>query len=481
VKLPAGRYEVYYSTYPDYRSRKWSTDIFDWRAGMFRDGTWGVYEKLLENEDLDDVDDIYDRFSLSVEGQGTALSRDDVDSFQKSMREDAVVATVRLGDHEYVESGFELERKMRIRIYAVGEARKDGDYDYGWIMNADTHEKVWRFTYDDADPAGGADKNRIVDATFEAPAGRYVLVCTTDGSHSWHRWNSPPPHDPAFWGALVRTENPDDARYAKTFDYQDEAWKNVVVGMTRVGEDELRREGFTVKKKVDVRVYAIGEGRGGEMYDYGWIVNAKTRQRVWTMKFDDTEHAGGGEKNRVFDGTVTLEPGSYMAYYVTDEGHSYSRWNTAPPADRDRYGLTIAATSAADAKEFTEYVEEDNGDYLVRLVEVGDDEYRSADFEVKKSMDVYVFAIGEGQDGRMYDYGWIEDVESGRVVWEMTYRKTEHAGGARKNRMYADTLTLEPGRYRVFYETDDSHSYPRFNASRPFEPENWGIQILATK
>lgn len=481
VELPAGRYEVYYSTYPDYRSRKWSSDIFDWGGGMFREGTWGVYEKILENEDLDDVDDIYDRFSLSIEGQGTAMGRGDVDAYHQGMRDAAVVAGVRLGDHEYLEKGFELKRKMRMHIYALGEARKDGDYDYGWIMNADTREKVWRFTYDDTDPAGGAKKNRIVDATFEAPAGRYVLVYTTDGSHSWHRWNSPPPHDPAFWGALLRPEDPAEAAYASAFDYEDEAWKNVIVEMTRAGEEELLREGFTVKKKMDVRVYAIGEGDDGEMADYGWIVNAKTRQRVWTMRYDDTEHAGGGEKNRMFDGTVTLEPGSYMAYFVTDRGHSYARWNTAPPADRERYGLTVAATSDADAKQVGEYVEEKNGDYLVRLVEVGDDEYLSEDFEVKKQMDVYVFAIGEGQDGRMYDYGWIEDVESGRVVWEMTYRKTEHAGGARKNRMYADTLTLKPGKYRVFYETDDSHSYPRFNASRPFEPENWGIQILATK
>ena len=481
VDLPAGQYEVYYSTYPHYRSRKWSTDVFDWGGGMFRDGTRGVYEKLLDNEDLDDVDDIYDRFALRIEGAGTALSRGEVDDYHKGLREGAVVASVRLGDHEYIEQGFELDRKMKMRIYALGESRKDGDYDYGWIMNAETREKVWRFTWDDTDAAGGAKKNRIVDATFEAPAGRYVLVYTTDGSHSWHRWNSAPPFDPAFWGAMVTAADPAEAKYASTFDYEDEAWKNVIIDMSRVGEEELRREGFTIKKKMDVRVYAIGEGRNGEMYDYGWIVDAKTRRRVWSMRYDDTDHAGGGDKNRVFDGIVTLEPGSYMAYFVTDDGHSYPQWNTAPPADRRRYGLTIVAQSDADAKQVTEYVEEKNGDYLVRLVEVGDDEYLSADFEVKKSMEVHVFAIGEGQDGRMYDYGWIEEVESGRVVWEMTYRKTEHAGGARKNRLYSDAITLKPGKYRVFYETDDSHSYPRFNASRPFEPENWGIQILATK
>ena len=30
-----------------------------------------------------------------------------------------------------------------------------------------------------------------------------------------------------------------------------------------------------------------------------------------------------------------------------------------------------------------------------------------------------IFAIGEGQAGEMFDYGWIEDVDKGSRVWEM--------------------------------------------------------------
>ena len=52
--------------------------------------------------------------------------------------------------------------RPRFEIYAVGEAREDGEFDFGWIINADTRATVWRFTYRDSQPAGGAAKNRVV-------------------------------------------------------------------------------------------------------------------------------------------------------------------------------------------------------------------------------------------------------------------------------------------------------------------------------
>ncbi|MCH7619784.1 MAG: hypothetical protein IH880_08470 [Candidatus Marinimicrobia bacterium] len=77
----------------------------------------------------------------------------------------------------------------------------------------------------------------------------------------------------------------------------------------------------------------------------------------------------------------------------------------------------------------------------------------------------------------MHDFGWIENVRSGRTVWEMTYRMTDHAGGAKKNRMFDGTIVLEPGEYVARYETDDSHSFNDWNASRPYDPFNWGITV----
>ena len=41
----------------------------------------------------------------------------------------------------------------------------------------------------------------------------------------------------------------------------------------------------------------------------------------------------------------------------------------------------------------------------------------------------------------------------------MTYRATEPAGGAPKNRRFDGVVTLPAGEYVLRYETDDSHSF----------------------
>ena len=70
-----------------------------------------------------------------------------------------------------------------------------------------------------------------------------------------------------------------------------------------------------------------------------------------------------------------------------------------------------------------------------------------------------MFALGEGLHGTMYDYGWIEESETGKVVWEMTFKMTDHGGGADKNRLVDTDILLKKGKYTLHYISDDSHSY----------------------
>jgi len=60
----------------------------------------------------------------------------------------------------------------------------------------------------------------------------------------------------------------------------------------------------------------------------------------------------------------------------------------------------------------------------------------------------------------------------------MRYRKTEHAGGAKKNRMIDTIITLDAGTYSVHYRSDDSHSYHDWNSSAPHDKRNWGITVF---
>jgi len=88
-----------------------------------------------------------------------------------------------------------------------------------------------------------------------------------------------------------------------------------------------------------------------------------------------------------------------------------------------------------------------------------------------------VYAIGEGQNNEMFDYGYIEAGSTGKIIWQMTYSMTFHAGGGRKNRMVNTTILLDKGEYRLHYLSDDSHSFNHWNTDPPDDPTMWGITL----
>jgi len=218
------------------------------------------------------------------------------------------------------------------------------------------------------------------------------------------------------------------------------------------------------------------------MFDFGWITNAKTHERVWEMRYRDTEHAGGNSKNRLIDTVIKLKKGSYLLHYMTDDSHSFRRWNASPPFDQKMWGITLlAADDNFNPKDVTEYNEEADQSIIARIVRVGDDERLKKRFSLKRDSDVRVYAIGEGRGGDMFDYAWIENDNTGKVVWEMTYRNTDFAGGARKNREFNDTVFLKAGNYVLYFETDDSHSFGDWNSAPPRDPANYGVTLYKTE
>lgn len=116
---------------------------------------------------------------------------------------------------------------------------------------------------------------------------------------------------------------------------------------------------------------------------------------------------------------------------------------------------------------------------LAEIVRASDDSDHTVEFTVAKPQIVRVFAIGEGQAGEMFDYGWIESAETGRRVWEMKQPETKHAGGAAKNRLADAVISLAPGKYKLRYKSDDSHSFGKWNAFPP-DINFWGIAVYST-
>jgi len=478
ISLPKGEYEVYYSSYPYYR---WNDEERYWSRRWDRDGWRGWMSRIFDGDWYRDryyYDDVMDDFKVVIRGDGEKIDDDEMERNQEAFRNGAILSLPITRDDRYETNGFILKKPMELTIYAIGEARHDGNFDYTVIVDTKDLQRVWELSYRDSEHAGGAHKNRMKRETVSLPAGRYVAYTISDGSHSPWEWNAPPPYDPAFWGLTIHAKNADMRNEVELYDYDGYELENAIVEFSRVRDDEFLSKGFTLKKPMTVRIYALGEGRDGDMFDYGWLVDAKTHERVWEMDFYDTDHAGGGHKNRLFDKELELDKGSYIAYYVTDGSHSYRDWNTSPPFDQERWGLTLLATDDDfNRDDVTDYVEEEDKSILAKMVRMRDYDRDREEFTLEKDSKIRIYALGEGRRGRMYDTAWIEEVESGDVVWEMGYRMTEHAGGSDKNRMFNDVISLKKGRYYVYYETDDSHSFNDWNASPPYDPENWGVTV----
>jgi hypothetical protein len=251
--------------------------------------------------------------------------------------------------------------------------------------------------------------------------------------------------------------------------------------LTKVGDRESRSRGFTLNRPMDVRVYALGEGRPDRMVDYAWITSVATRQKVWEMRYADTEPAGGDVKNRLVDRTVRLEKGDYVVHYISDDSHSYDDWNAAAPSDGPHWGITLlTATGPVERGAVSDYTEKADPSILAQLVRLRDDERPRKTFKLDRASQVRIYAIGEGSGRNLSDYGWIEDTK-GKTVWEMTYRSTEPAGGAAKNRRFDGLVTLPAGEYTVRFETDGSHSFGSWNANPPDDPDMWGITVYRVK
>ncbi len=486
INLKKGAYEVYYAAYGysssagmnfysiniDRRSGKTNSKKFmDKFLGWFDEDYKDMYTEFMEK-----AKDVWGIFLSAPKGEQSSIS-----TFNAPKKQSAIIfAATGVGDGAFVKKLLTVNRDVVVNIYALGEGRgKDEVFDYGWITNISTRERVWEMRYSNTDFAGGASKNVYYRGDVRLSKGTYELNFVTDDSHSREDWNSKPPYDPFNYGITITAQNENDKTAIAVADYRSEK-KNVVIQLIRARDDDFLQSGFSLKEETRLHIYALGEGHvsSNELADYGWIINAKTRERVWEMKMRNTVHAGGASKNRLADEFITLPKGDYLVYYQTDDSHAYNDWNDDKPYDADLYGITISgAGENFSVKNVAPYVESEAENVLVQLIRVRDDKHVRQRFTMDKSSRVRVYAIGEGVGNSMADYAWIENARSGEVVWEMTYRTTTHAGGAKKNRLFDRYVSLDKGEYEVHYQTDDSHAFNDWNDDPPSDRTHWGVTI----
>ena len=465
ITLEAGNYELMYAGMKDNNNNDhWDIDSFD----DFMNHLFSSRSRNRYNDKYSD--DLGMRVSASV------LTKASPEELLMNKTKDAVVAINRVGDNRSYKEKFTLTKETTFRIYAIGEGSKEEVYDYVWIYDVENHKKVWQMDYSNTNFAGGARKNYVVDKTITLPAGSFMVSYSSDDSHSFRRWNSLPPDDPQFWGVTMWVESPMDKANVTAF--KENNLTKPMVELIRMGDEEYASQGIKISVDTEVRVVCYGEKSDDGFVDYGWIVEANSRELVWEMTRSNSEYAGGSSKNRISDNVINLEKGDYIVYYATDDSHSYRRWNASQPYDPERYGITLLATDKDVRYELFDEDAYRSDKVLVDIIRVRDDEYLEKSFSLDKDTKLRIMALGEGGDDEMYDFGWIENRKTGKVVWEMTYRNTRYAGGAEKNRIFDDAIILPKGDYKVYYETDGSHSYHDWNATPPRDQESYGISLL---
>lgn len=467
INLKKGVYEVYFTGM--YRNTYYKYHVND-----FADVVQEVVRVIVDDDD----DYSYYRkeknyMTVSSNDEGFTINngREYVDNILKK----SIVSFVRTGDDEVKSEDFTLKKPTKLYIYCEGERQGSELYDFAWIYDLKTHERIWPDNLTDYERAGGGRKNFSVFQEVTLPEGEYQVNYITDGSHSFDKWNVMPPNDPQFWGISIwcDKENMKDVTQNAT-EY------NPVVDLTKVHDDDFVSQGFEITKPMDIRVICLGESADYEPDDYGWIIDAKSREIIWKFTKSKSEYAGGSDKNRIINEVISLDKGKYIAYFTSDGSHSYRDWNAAPPHDQKLWGLSLWTVNDSDKSAIKLFKEEelDDENVIVEITKVRDNQRNYEDFKLDKETKVRIYAIGEGDDGYMHDTGWIKNMDSGKIVWEMTYRTSEHAGGAHKNRMFNNYILLPAGNYRLYFESDGSHSYMDWNDDPPLDQKNYGIKIL---
>jgi len=464
LDLEAGDYEIYYSAMFEHMHNNVNNIEVSELIGK-------LYDLLTEDDDFLSVNER--KFYIEAIGDQSFFSGHNGRGYLNSVKNNAIAAFVRLKDDENKQKRFYLKEESQINIYSLGEGRGSEKYDYGWIYNLDSHEKVWPNEKTDFNHAGGGSKNHQAFQTITLPRGNYQINYVTDDSHSWERWNTLPPDDPQSWGILVWADKDDRTHIA-----EGRTNNKPAIELTQAKNDAYLAQGFELTKDMDLSVLCIGE-YDEHVYDGGKIVDADTREVKWEFKGHKAKHAGGADKNKMINRDIHLKKGHYILYYSTDNSHAYGSWNDAPPFAPELYGISIWTKNQRDSKYITPY---NAGSYQEKMVitgitAVGDHEHKTQTFTIEKSGEYRVYAIGEGDEDEMFDTGWIKNMDSGQIIWEFTYRKSTHAGGASKNRMFNGNIYLQKGTYKLYYKTDGSHAFNDWNETPPRDKENYGIQI----
>ncbi|MEM9999127.1 MAG: hypothetical protein AAF809_15595, partial [Bacteroidota bacterium] len=438
---------------------------------------------------------------------------------ERALPPDAIWSSGPVEDDEEITVYLDVPAATRVWVDATGELF-DEPIDYGWVDDLVTGERVWAMAQANTRWAGGSAKNRRFRDTLRLDEGRYLVGFQTDDSHAYQGWTANPPFDPDGWGLTLGGSGT-----ARVFEPYTDLPEIVV--LRKVGDDARDEAQFTLTRPTRVFVWALGELREDERYDYARLVRLvpdgptgiRPPETVWEMEYDDTRHGGGTSRNRLTDAVLDLEPGRYALLYQTDGSHSPDDWHGSAPDHPERWGaalfalnrdfdpasvtevniqrgsraganVTVAAPpppappdapntppDAPNALPTPEAIAAALQPLPLDVRRLTNNQRLTFAFELDAETTLRIDAIGEISGTNRYDYAWITRAEDAAVVWEMTAENTVYAGGAPRNQRFEGTVTLPAGTYLLHVRSDDSHAFGNFISDPPEDPDAWGIFI----
>jgi hypothetical protein len=313
-----------------------------------------------------------------------------------------------------------------------------------------------------------------------------------------------------------------------------QAGEKTIVSLRDMSKTELKYAGISVPQSTTFHIVARGAGgshcstddnrsnknRDGELFAYGWILNADTRQVVWEMNRDNTSRA---RDDRTFEGDVTLQRGSYEIYFAavtftyistfknigmnvdhrekqlfnfgerTTNSKGVKKWvegwfdkwfddedvRAEFETRSKEWGIDISVDEQSSINKFTPPKEFPN--VVLKSTKAAESEYIRKSFALTEPMTLRMYALGEGLRGdyELVDYGWIVNNADRSRVQQMKWSECEYAGGATKNVLFSGDISLAKGEYTFYYVTDNSHSMADWNCAPPHDPLNYGFTITA--
>lgn len=278
----------------------------------------------------------------------------------------ALIELTRVRNDERRQAQFRVNEPTRLAAYAVGEIGTSSRYDWAWLRNNDSQEMVWEMSHAGSRQSGSDESNRAELAFFQLEPGTYTLGYESDDSHSFDAWLHGQPEHPERWGvSLFPVAEQIDSSAVEVLDLETTELGEkhsvpepphppqhaehippppgaMMVTLTGIGNEEQSRATFSLQEESRVHVRAMGEISISGRYDHGWIEKADSGEIVWEMTFQNTHPAGGADRNRRFDGVVTLGPGDYVVHYRTDFSHAYGDFGDEAPADPQGWGVRIS-------------------------------------------------------------------------------------------------------------------------------------------